>query len=304
MLEALLLLFFLVVLIIYILKPPKQKKTSKVKQEEDEVEKSVFAPPLQSASEVEAYKALKRHTELKTYMRRHLVYDELEEHETGKYKQADISSAVSETLSYKPKQTKGADLKKAGIEKFETYSEIIKSYPSLKHVPYEKKLQSKEWHEKRLSIIARDNYQCQKCESHETIYVNGGHYWLPKRHYKELMNKSYTSKKTNNGLTPSSKPFYLHVHHEYYIYNELPWEISDDGLITLCNYCHRELHKNNIIPIYVRTDKGLTKMNYTQCYRCDGVGYFPEYKHISGGICFRCSGNRYEELINDEGGLL
>lgn len=42
-------------------------------------------------------------------------------------------------------------------------------------------------------------------------------------------------------------------------------------------------------------------MNFTPCKRCAGYGYFPEYKHVENGICFRCGGNRYEELITHDG---
>ena len=41
-------------------------------------------------------------------------------------------------------------------------------------------------------------------------------------------------------------------------------------------------------------------MNFTPCVRCNGMGYFPEYKKIENGICFRCRGARYEELIESK----
>lgn len=41
-------------------------------------------------------------------------------------------------------------------------------------------------------------------------------------------------------------------------------------------------------------------MNYTPCHRCQGVGYISIYKHVQNGICFRCRGQRYEELIKNE----
>ncbi len=34
------------------------------------------------------------------------------------------------------------------------------------------------------------------------------------------------------------------------------------------------------------------------CTRCNGAGYFPEYKHISNGKCFKCGGAKtFNELI-------
>lgn len=89
----------------------------------------------------------------------------------------------------------------------------------------------------------------------------------------------------------------LHVHHKFYIVNKLPWEYEDDDLTTLCNVCHMNLHEKTIIPIY-KIDNGCRiGLNYSPCSRCNGVGYFPEYKHVDGGLCFKCHGERYEELI-------
>lgn len=42
---------------------------------------------------------------------------------------------------------------------------------------------------------------------------------------------------------------------------------------------------------------GIEIGKYTNCERCAGAGYFPEYDHINSGVCFRCDGNRFEELI-------
>lgn len=28
------------------------------------------------------------------------------------------------------------------------------------------------------------------------------------------------------------------------------------------------------------------------CSRCGGSGYFPQYSHIEGGICFKCRGKK------------
>lgn len=95
----------------------------------------------------------------------------------------------------------------------------------------------------------------------------------------------------------SEKSIVLHVHHKFYIQKKLPWEYADDSLITLCNWCHWELHEQTIIPIYENVDGELRDLNYTPCIRCNGAGVFPEYRHVQNGICFRCNGNCYEELI-------
>lgn len=88
----------------------------------------------------------------------------------------------------------------------------------------------------------------------------------------------------------------LHVHHEYYQSNYFPWEYPDDALTTLCWICHTELHANQKIKC-LDGDRVVIG-EYTCCYRCGGSGYFPEYSHIEDGICFRCRGAKYEELIS------
>ena len=91
----------------------------------------------------------------------------------------------------------------------------------------------------------------------------------------------------------------LNVHHKYYIYNYLAWEYDDHALITVCQSCHKNIHENSTIKVYL--DQSLQKeMNYTPCHRCNGVGYFSEFAHVNNGVCFRCNGARYEELISSK----
>jgi hypothetical protein len=86
----------------------------------------------------------------------------------------------------------------------------------------------------------------------------------------------------------------LHIHHNYYITGKLPWEYDNEALQTLCWTCHEELHKNVKVPVYVNNEVG----GYlTPCFRCFGAGQFPEFSHVQSGICFRCIGAKYEELI-------
>lgn len=87
----------------------------------------------------------------------------------------------------------------------------------------------------------------------------------------------------------------LHIHHKYYQEGKLAWEYDINALTTLCWTCHEKLHKNMIIPILDL--QGIEIGKYTNCERCAGAGYFPEYDHINSGVCFRCDGNRFEELI-------
>lgn len=89
----------------------------------------------------------------------------------------------------------------------------------------------------------------------------------------------------------------LNVHHKFYELGKNAWEYADDALITLCDECHHKMHKCSDVKVYTKIEGKFITMNYTPCTRCNGMGYFPEYKKVQGGICFRCRGLRYEELI-------
>lgn len=69
------------------------------------------------------------------------------------------------------------------------------------------------WEERRLEIIERDDYECQCC-----------------------------------GATADDA--LLQVHHRYYEEGLLPWEYPDDALVTLCEECHKDIHKNSRMEIY------------------------------------------------------
>jgi len=66
---------------------------------------------------------------------------------------------------------------------------------------YSEKLKDPRWQKKRLEILSRDDWTCQRC--HDT-------------------------QKT------------LHVHHIKYFNTKEPWEIDEDYLITLCSECHED----------------------------------------------------------------
>lgn len=87
----------------------------------------------------------------------------------------------------------------------------------------------------------------------------------------------------------------LHVHHHYYQKNRLPWDYPDKALVTLCWSCHEKLHKNEKVPCL--DERGQQISSLTPCGRCYGAGWFPEYNHVQNGVCFKCCGAKYEELI-------
>ena len=132
------------------------------------------------------------------------------------------------------------------------------------YIPYEEQLLDDRWITKRWSIIERDNHRCKMCGCSNSI---------------------------NNRLN---------VHHRYYIYKAMAWEYEDGALVTLCHHCHVLIHKT-IHPLqYLQKGGQLEPLKLTPCHRCNGAGFFPEFKHVLSGKCFWCHGARYEELINAE----
>ena len=136
--------------------------------------------------------------------------------------------------------------------------------PNVKRLPYNEQLLCENWKQKRDAIVKRDNGVCRICG--KTIREAG----------------------------------VLNVHHRYYIHDSLAWEYVDSALITLCPECHKLVHDTLGPRAYNRSGTILIPLNLTPCSRCGGAGYFPEYRHIQGGVCFRCRGDRYEELIGKD----
>jgi len=65
---------------------------------------------------------------------------------------------------------------------------------------YWEKLKDPRWQKMRLSVMERDEFTCQHCESTTET---------------------------------------LNVHHKYYVYGNEPWEYELPDLITLCEDCHQ-----------------------------------------------------------------
>jgi hypothetical protein len=95
-----------------------------------------------------------------------------------------------------------------------------------------------------------------------------------------------------------SEIVFLHVHHQYYILANLPWEYPDSALITVCSNCHEVIHKSGVIPVY-REETKAVKLNLIPCSRCYGQGILPQFSHHQNGICFKCGGAKYLELHRD-----
>ena len=124
----------------------------------------------------------------------------------------------------------------------------------LESINYSMLLSCFEWKFKRFKILVRDNFQCQDCYE---------------------------------------KSSELHVHHNYYIKDSMPWEIDSLALTSLCRQCHSKRHEKENIKVYKEYNGKLiiTSHSYLKCPRCNGTGYLPQYKHVEDGICFLCDGN-------------
>jgi hypothetical protein len=168
------------------------------------------------------------------------------------------------------------------------------------HIPYNKLLGTFEWKNKRNEIIERDKGYCTNCGKGETITHD--EYDHPSGRFYFWYGKEVTVAFSDDScdeipeIIISSKPYWMEVHHKHYIFNRLPWDYNDDVFITLCNWCHGELHKTQ--DVYTYSDELLTRtINLEPCQRCNGVGWIEEYGHVENGICFNCRGTKYEPQI-------
>lgn len=216
-----------------------------------------------------------------------------------------------------------------------TYKDLLEKYKKNKEpIPYNELLQTEEWKLKRKEILKRDSHVCQICKKRATEEFNvnkikailgtnnikqewkiagknrtktekieSGHYWyIPESGFKKFdAYIGYKYIKTLNGwiLIKAEREFKLHIHHNKYILNILPWENYNKDYLTICSYCHLEIHKTEDIKCFKLLNDKLIPAKMTPCYRCHGKGKFPQYEHVENGICFRCYGKRFEELIEE-----
>lgn len=82
---------------------------------------------------------------------------------------------------------------------------------------YSDLLKRPEWQEKRQEILKRDNYKCCYCGSTDKLCVHHKYYLQYPNHKKVK-----------------------------------PWDYPNDALITLCNKCHYNVHKNKQIKVYYK----------------------------------------------------
>jgi hypothetical protein len=152
-----------------------------------------------------------------------------------------------------PQPDKWKNSLKNELNKSKSISELIGEIDT--HlIKYNILLSTYEWKIKRYSILIRDKFTCQDC------------------------------KKRDSGND---------IHHLYYVKDEFPWEISNEGLIVLCRNCHIARHTRETIKVKAWHFNKLVETNeiYSHCPRCEGTGYLPHYSHVQNGICFLCMAN-------------
>ncbi|WP_439880923.1 hypothetical protein ACSX1A_17445 [Pontibacter sp. MBLB2868] len=188
-----------------------------------------------------------------------------------------------------------------------TFAELRLEADGNQKITYLMLLSTREWQEKRLEVIRRDHHCCTKCGKGETFSEfdeerqETWHFWPHhntgdwvigkdgKSHYWKLDEPVFD-------FIVADKHYHMQVHHLCYIRNRLPWDYTDDCLVTLCNWCHWEFHQEHEVLVFEEDEVSLAE-GMEPCFRCNGVGSFPEYNHVQGGACFRCGGERYERPL-------
>lgn len=136
----------------------------------------------------------------------------------------------------------------------------LKEQKNIYEIGYSDLLNCFEWHFMRLKVLIRDAYKCKSC-----------------------------------GIVSDLN----HVHHKFYIQDQLPWEIDEDALETQCRTCHRKIHDTTNIKVFKKVGLRLEETNKLNiyCTRCAGSGYLPQFKHVQNGVCFRCKGDCIDRTI-------
>lgn len=148
----------------------------------------------------------------------------------------------------------------SSLIEYEGLIELVKS-KNIQQINYRDLLNCFEWKFKRFKMLYRDKFTCVDC---------------------------------------GERSYNLHVHHKFYLVNHLPWEIEDEGLVSLCRDCHAKRHQNENIAVFeiVNNRKVVSTVFYfRKCLRCDGTGYLPHFSHVENGICFLCYGNNIEHTM-------
>jgi hypothetical protein len=154
---------------------------------------------------------------------------------------------------------------------------------------YDNLLKTVEWDTLRKRLFSEADYKCSNCnkeaskDGKSSIYIN----------------QEFRKKLEDEGNTLSSffYPTILHLHHTYYVRKTLPWDYPDSCYRVVCGDCHSKIHKEQIILMYPNFTFTQSE-NITPCDRCDGLGYLSHYYYVDNGVCFKCEGAGFKELMD------
>ena len=176
-------------------------------------------------------------------------------------------------------------------------------------------LQTFEWNNFRNKIVEKDNHCCLRCGEKEGLVleaipfeeqmqrieddinwkINFNEELLGKKMIEEERQNFIKKHKSRSTLSKEKVigEIILNVHHNFYLWDCLPWQYNLSHLQTLCIDCHKKIHSE---------EKILTYFNYLKeeffqeklCDKCEGTGYIDIYKHVQDGICFNCWGRGLE----------
>lgn len=196
-----------------------------------------------------------------------------------------------------------------------TYTQLISSLKGRKPT-YKELLSTLEWKAFRKEVLANDDNKCTTCGTERSECIEGKHYrdltdeeieiqlFLNEIKY-ELQEPYYVadgiSFKCRAGKMVSEQieqPLYLHAHHTFYIFGNLPWEYDVSDLTTMCEKCHTDFHKEEKVGYYPDTNKE-TDLDLTPCKKCSGTGFINQTNYFEGGVCLACKGGKYEEIIGN-----
>lgn len=184
------------------------------------------------------------------------------------------------------------------------YRDLIEDNPN---PSYSNLLNCEEWLEKRNKIVSKYHNRCCNCNKEGPDdyipQINGNFVKLvPVRidAIEEKRNIPGVGEVEMWDLKPVftelNEEYIMDVHHTYYVLTRLPWEYQDETLKLLCRPCHLKTHSTEKIPCFL-TEEKKNKVNLTPCDRCGGIGILSEYHYHLSGVCFKCSGAKYLELI-------
>jgi len=180
------------------------------------------------------------------------------------------------------------------------FQKVFAEFKSIDKIPYEELLWTIEWLNFRGTIKERDKYTCQMCDIRPYRDITQQELEVLQRNYLSFhidladgdYDKAYRTVESilrTHHREVWDVPVQLEVHHQYYVWRLLPWEYDRNSLVTLCSDCHEKIHITNKPKTY--SDIHLRReIILSHCSKCDGHGYIPEFKHVSGGVCFSCWG--------------